>query len=101
VFIVEIVPADLERGCRGTINTPTNRVNTEGLRLVVAITNYERGDDLGRTIITVCAEFYDTLAKHISKVFLNKYIPKVLIRQFVNIGDGEFKWKITKQRTAT
>jgi hypothetical protein len=31
------------------------------LRLVAAITNYERGDNPGSTIITVCEQFYDTL----------------------------------------
>jgi hypothetical protein len=34
------------------------------LRLVVAITNYERGDNLGSTIITAWEEFYDTLYCH-------------------------------------
>lgn len=29
--------------------------------LVVAITNSERGDNTGNTVITVCEEFYDTL----------------------------------------
>ncbi|WP_092902958.1 transposase [Halostagnicola kamekurae] len=32
------------------------------LRLVVAITNYERGDNPGSTIITVREEFYNTLS---------------------------------------
>lgn len=31
------------------------------LRLIVVITNYERGDDPGSTVITVWEDFYDTL----------------------------------------